>query len=89
MRRSSAGPTGDLGSVTIYGTVRETLSTSPQLVVRDTQGRSVRINVLEDFVVRTRTGYTTASKLKENDSLAIKAYRDFEGNYIAQTIRIR
>lgn len=80
----------DLGSVTIYGTVREALATSPQLIVRDTQGRTLRINLLEDFVVRTRAGgYTTASKLRENDSVAIKAYRDADGNYIAQTVRIR
>ena len=82
---------GELGSVTIYGTVLETLATSPQLVVRDTQNRSLRINVLEDFVVRGRTAgtYTTAQKLKENDSVAIKAFRDADGNYIAQTIRLR
>ena len=79
----------DLGSVTIYGTVRETLATSPQLVVKDTQGRTLRINVIDEFVVRTRTGYSTASKLRENESIVIKAYRDADGNYIAQTIRIR
>lgn len=81
----------DLGAVTIYGTVRETLATSAQLVVRDNQNRTIRINVLDDFIVRgkTATTYTTASKLKENDSVAIKAFRDADGNYIAQTIRIR
>jgi hypothetical protein len=81
----------ELGAVTIYGTVRETLATSPQLVVRDNQGRTLRINVLDDFVVRGRTGgtYTTATKLKENDSVVIKAFRDADGNYIAQTIRLR
>lgn len=81
----------DLGAVTIYGTVTQTLSASPQLVVRDTQNnRTYRIFILEDFVVRTRTGaYTTADKLKEGDPLVIKAYRDSDGNYIAQTIRQR
>jgi Domain of unknown function (DUF5666) len=81
----------ELGAVTIYGTVRETLSTSPQLVVRDNQGRTIRINVLDDFLVRGRTAgtYTTAEKLKENDSVVIKAFRDADGNYIAQTIRLR
>ena len=81
----------DLGSVTIYGTVRETLNTSPQLVIRDNKGRTLRINVLEDFVVRGRTAgsYTTADKLKDNDSVVIKAFRDADGNYIAQTIRLR
>jgi len=82
--------TGELGSVTIYGVVTETLADSPQLVLRDTQNRTLRINVLEDFVVRGKTTtYTTASKLKVNDSLAVKAFRDADGNYIAQTIRIR
>ena len=49
------------------------------------------IDVLDDFVVRGRTAgtYTTAEKLKVNDSVAIKALRDADGNYIAQTIRLR
>ena len=81
----------EIGAVTIYGTVRETLSTSPQLVVHDNQGRTIRINVIEEFVVRGRVAgtYTTAAKLKENDSVVIKAFRDADGNYIAQTIRLR
>lgn len=81
----------DLGAVTIYGTVSQSLSASPQLVMRDTQNnRTLRIYVLEDFVIRTRTGtYTTVDKLKEGDALVVKAYRDADGNYIAQTIRQR
>lgn len=85
-----AAGTGELGAVTIYGTVREALATSPQLVVRDSAGRTVRINVLEDFLVRGRKGtYETAEALKAGDSVVVKAYRDNEGNYIAQTIRVR
>jgi hypothetical protein len=81
----------DLGVVTIYGTVRETLDTSPQLVILDTQKRTVRIDVLDDFVVRGKASnvFTTADKLKLNDSLVIKAFRNADGNYIAQTIRLR
>lgn len=80
----------ELGAVTIYGTVRETLASSPQLVLRDNQGRTVRLNVLEEFVVRGRgTGYTTADHLKEGDGVVVKAFRDLDGNYIAQTIRLR
>jgi hypothetical protein len=81
----------DLGIVTVYATVTQTLASGPQLVVRDTQGnRTLKIYVADDFVVRTRTGtYTTADKLKENDPLVVKAYRDADGNYIAQTIRQR
>jgi len=80
----------ELGAVTIYGTVRETLASSPQLVVRDNQGRTIRLNVLEDFVVRNKAaGYTTADHLKEGDGIVVKAFRDLDGNYIAQTIRLR
>lgn len=81
----------ELGAVTIYGTVRETLADSPQLVVRDNHGRTVRVNVLEDFAVRSKAGatYTTADHLKTGDSIVIKAFRDGDGNYIAQTIRYR
>lgn len=81
----------DLGIVTVYATVSQSLASSPQLVVRDTQNdRTLRIYVADDFVVRTKAGsYSTAEKLKENDALIIKAYRDADGNYIAQTIRLR
>jgi hypothetical protein len=80
----------ELGAVTIYGTVRETLANSPQLVLRDNQGRTIRLNVLEDFIVRNKTsGYTTADRLKDGDSVVVKAFRDPDGNYIAQTIRLR
>jgi hypothetical protein len=61
-------------------------------VLRDTQNnnRIVRVYALEDLPVRTRSGtYSTATQLRTNDSVVIKAYRDGDGNYIAQTIRIR
>jgi len=82
----------DLGVVTIYGTVTQTLADSPQLVLRDTQNnnRTVRVYALDDLLVRAKGGtYTTADKLKASDSVVVKAYRDMDGNYIAQTIRIR
>lgn len=80
-----------LGAVTIYGTVTQSLANGPELVVRDTQGGgALPLYVLEDFVVRTRAGgYTTADRLKEGDAVVVKAYRDSDGNYIAQTIRMR
>lgn len=81
---------GELPFVTIYGTVRETLANAPQISVQDSTGRTVRINVLEDFLVRTRTGgYTTADQLRNGDNVVVKAYRDADGNSIAQTIRVR
>ena len=79
-----------LGAVTLYATVAQSLSNSPQLVIKDAQSRIYSMYVLEDFVVRTKAGsYTTADKLKEGDPVVVKAYRDADGNYIAQTIRIR
>ena len=82
----------ELGVVTIYATVTQSLTASPQLLLRDTQNgnRSIRLYVVEDFPVRTRTSsYITADRLKEGDSIVVKAYRDADGNYIAQTIRQR
>ncbi|HWW60670.1 MAG TPA: hypothetical protein VN181_04810 [Thermoanaerobaculia bacterium] len=77
--------------VSISATVVESLSDSPQLVVRErTTNRTYSIWVTEDFIVRTKSGsYAGASTLKENDSVLIKAYRDELGNYVAQTIRVR
>lgn len=82
--------TQEFGAVTIYGTVSDTLANSPQLVIRDNGGRTIHLNVLEDFVVKGRNGgYTTAVRLKAGDNVVIKAFRDMDGNYIAQTIRLR
>ena len=84
----SAG--GELPFVTIYGTVRETLANAPQITVQDSTGRLVTINVLDDFLVRNRTGgTTTADQLRTGDKITVKAYRDASGNYIAQTVRVR
>ena len=76
--------------MTIYGTVSQSVAGGPRLVVRDQSGGSVPLYVLDDFPVRTRTGgYTTADRLRAGDSVVVKAYRDSDGNYIAQTIRMR
>jgi hypothetical protein len=80
----------DLGTVTIYGTVTQTLRSSPQLVIRDSANNLVRIYAVDDLVVKTRTGgYSTADRLTEGESVAVRAYRDASGNFIAQTIRLR
>ena len=84
--------TFDLGLVTIYATVQTTLANSPQLVIHDTQSgeRTLRLYVADDFVIRTKSGgYTSADRLREGDAIVVKAYRDADGNYIAQTIRMR
>ena len=71
-------------------TVVNSLAESTVLVVRDSAGRTYRLNVVDDFPVRTRTGgYTAASNLRAGENLVVKAYRDGMGNYIAQTIRMR
>ncbi len=90
--RSRTGTYGiDLGLVTLYGTVTQPLSAGPQLVLRDTTAnRTLRVYVADDLVVRGRvSGYTTADRLKNGDNVVVKAYRDADGNYIAQTIRLR
>jgi len=84
--------TFDLGLVTIYGTVQTTLENSPQLVIRDSQAnnRTIRVYAADDLVIKTKSGgYTTADRLHEGDAVVVKAYRDADGNYIAQTIRMR
>lgn len=89
---AASRPRGELGVVTIYGTVAQTLADGPQLVLRDMQndGRPIRVYALEDLPIRTKAGtWTTAMQLHASDSVAVKAYRDSDGNYIAQTIRIR
>ena len=71
-------------------TVVRSLGESAVLVVRDSGGRSIQLNVVDDFPVRTRSGgYTTAANLRDGESVSVKAYRDSLGNYIAQTIRLR
>ena len=85
-------PYGDvLGAVTIYGTVAQSLNNGPRLIIRETDNnQTISLYVLEDFVVRNKTGgYTTADRLREGDPVVVKAYRDADGNYIAQTIRQR
>jgi hypothetical protein len=79
-----------LGLVTLTGTVAETLDTAGNLGVKDRTGRVIPLYAAEDFVVRTKAGgYTTADHIKVSDDVLVKAFRDSDGNYIAQTIRIR
>jgi hypothetical protein len=77
--------------VTMTGTITETLEDGPTLGFRDRDSKTVlRIWVTEDFTVRTKgTSYTTAESLKVNDTAVIKAFRDGNGNLVAQTIRLR
>lgn len=79
------------GLVTMNGTVTETLEDGPTIALRDRDsGRTVRLWVADDFVVQTRANtYSTAENLRVNDTVVVDAFRDEDGNLIAQTIRIR
>jgi len=88
---SGTGPAVEPGLVTISGTVTDTMQNAGNIVLRERgTGRVIQLYASEDFVVRGKNGgYTTADRLNANDSVVVKAYRDSDGNYIAQTIRIR
>ena len=77
--------------VTMTGTITETLEDGPTLGFRDRDSNTVlRIWVTEDYTVRTKgTTYTNAESLRVNDTAVIKAFRDANGNLVAQTIRLR
>jgi hypothetical protein len=78
--------------VTMTGTITETLEDGgATLGFRDRDSNTVlRIWVTEDFIVRTKgTTYTNADSLRVNDTAVIKAFRDANGNLVAQTIRLR
>jgi len=78
--------------VTITATVTETLEDSPTLGMRDRDtNRVFRLWSAEDLLVRTKSGTTTinASALRVNDIVLLKAFRDADGNLIAQTMKLR
>jgi hypothetical protein len=81
----------ELVTVSVSGTVTETLQNAPTISIRErTSSRIIMLYVTDDFAVRTKSGsYTTADHLNVNDNVLVKAYRDADGNYIAQTIRMR
>jgi len=89
--RDGSGSGAELVTVSVSGTVTETLQNAPTLSIRDRMsGRVITLYVTDDFAVRTKSGsYTTADHLNVNDGVLVKAYRDADGNYIAQTIRMR
>jgi hypothetical protein len=81
----------DYATVTVSGTVTDTLQNSATLGVKDrATGRVVDVFITDDFVVRTKSGgYQSADKLAVGDSILLKAFRDPNGFLIAQTIRMR
>ncbi len=89
-RNDNHADEGEFVAVSMSATVVESLDDSPTLLVRDRKsGKTMNVFVTEDFVVKTKSGYTTADRLKAGDSILIKAYRDHDDNLIAQTIRYR
>ncbi|HJW95933.1 MAG TPA: hypothetical protein VJ901_20160 [Thermoanaerobaculia bacterium] len=84
-------PPAVLAVATIWGTVSDTLTNGPTLIVTESKtGAQFHIYVTDDFVVRQKAGtHTTADKLKKGDAVVVKAYRDADGDYIGQTIRMR
>lgn len=76
--------------VTINGIVTETLDDATTLGIRDRDAnRVVRLWATDDFIVRLKAATTTADKLRKDDSVRIKAFRDSAGNFVAQTITVR
>ena len=94
---TSSGPLGNPGPVvrpalvTMTGTSTETLEDGATLGFRDRDTNEVvRVWAAPAFVVRTKgTTYTTAEQLRVNDTAVLDAYRDADGNLIAQNIRLR
>jgi uncharacterized protein DUF5666 len=75
--------------VAVSGTVVSPL-TSDLIEIRDSTGDRFRILADRDLVVQNKSGgYIRATQLKAGDKVDIRAFRDRNGRYIAQTIRIR
>lgn len=89
--RDTPEPARRYGLVTLTGTVTETLEGADTIGFRDRDGNKVvRIWVAREFPVRTNAGaYANASTLRVNDSVVIQAFQDWDGNLVAQTIRLR
>ncbi|HUF18352.1 MAG TPA: DUF5666 domain-containing protein [Thermoanaerobaculia bacterium] len=78
-------------TLVIYGTVQRALGSVENVQVRDTDsGRDLEVHLVGDFVVRLVNGsYVTADQLAVGTRVVIQAFRDRDGQYIAQTIRTR
>ena len=91
VRDDSGSPIVRFGLVSLTGTFTETLEDASTLGFRDREtNQLVRIWAAEDLVVRRKANtYTTVEGLRVNDTAVVQAYRDWQGNLIAQTIRLR
>lgn len=75
-------------SVTIEGTVDRGWSQG-WFTVRDTSRTVHTVFADRDFVVRTTSGTAISTRIRRGDRITVRAFRDREDRYIAQTIRIR
>lgn len=91
VRDDAGSPIVRFGLVSLTGTFTETLEDASTLGFRDREtNQLVRIWAAEDLVVRTKANtYTTVESLRVNDTAVITAFRDWQGNLVAQTIRLR
>ncbi|HYH06734.1 MAG TPA: hypothetical protein VEK11_06670 [Thermoanaerobaculia bacterium] len=91
VRDDSGSPIVRFGLVSLTGTFVETLEDASTLGFRDREtNQLVRIWAADDLVVRTKANtYTTAESLRVNDTAVVTAFRDWQGNLVAQTIRLR
>lgn len=80
-----------LDTVVIYGTVEQGLQQGDLLLIKDTSSsKKYSITLLDDFIVQLKNGsYVTADQLKKGDRIVVKAFRDDDSHYIAQTVRTR
>ena len=77
-------------TIVITGTVNQSLQGSDMLRVRDNQGRTFDLMLVDDFVVRLKSGsYITADQLKSGDRVTVQAFRTPDDRFVAQTIRTR
>ena len=77
-------------TIVITGTVDQALQGNDILRVRDSQGRTFDLMLVDDFIVRLKSGsYITADQLKSGDRVTAQAFRTPDDRYVAQTIRTR
>lgn len=78
-------------TVVFYGVVERNQTAEDRLKMRNRDNdRDVEIVVDEEFVVLREAGsFIRSAELRQGDNIVVKAFRDPQGRYIAQTIRLR
>jgi hypothetical protein len=78
----------DYDVVTLDGTV-DVAWASGWFRVTDSAGERYNVYADRDFFLRTTTGTAVATRIRRGDRVSVRALRDREGRYIAQSIRVR